>query len=294
MLRKFQYPALRDAADRASSSAQNKFMWLQRLQLAALVIAAALAGWSPTTEHQRKIIAILTFSGMVVALAFSLALQLGEFDDHWFKCRAYAENMKSAAWKFAMTPDQLSASAEKLYLEEMENLHKRLPGEDAVILRYGYAGPSITDSMRSIQALDLDSRTSLYKKYRVEDQVKWYSDNSKYNQSKEGLWYWVIFVVQFVGVILAALQISYPARYNVVGLVAAGASAFVAWLRVKRFSDLSITYAVAARDLRMICDQNRLIGSEEALNAFVTAAEAAISREHSIWLAKRNRSVPIG
>jgi hypothetical protein len=231
---------------------------------------------------------------MVVALAFSLALQLGEFDDHWFRCRAYAENMKSAAWKFAMTPEQSSASAEKLYLEEMANLRKRLPGEDAVILRYGHAGPSITDSMRSVQFLDLDRRASLYKKHRVEDQVKWYSHNSKYNRGREIFWYWAIFTIQIVGVILAALQITYAASYNAVSLVAAGGSAFVAWLRVKRFSDLSITYAVAARDLRMICDENRLIGSEEALAAFVTVAEAAISREHSMWLAKRDKSVAIG
>jgi SMODS and SLOG-associating 2TM effector domain 1/SMODS and SLOG-associating 2TM effector domain 3 len=294
MLRSFQYPELRDAADRASSSAQKKFMWFQRLQLVALVIAAALAGWSPVTEHQRKSIAIFTFVAMGIGLAFSLALQFGEFDDHWFRCRAYAENMKSAAWKFAMTPEQLSSNAESLYLEEMENLRRRLPGEDAAILRYGHPGPSITDTMRAVQALDLGGRTSLYKKYRVEDQVKWYSDNSKSNQDRETFWYWVIFASQAVGVILAGLQISYSARYNSVGLVAAGASAFVAWLRVKRFSDLSITYAVAARDLRMICDQNRAIESEKAFSEFVTATEAAISREHSMWLARRDKSVTVG
>lgn len=62
---------------------------------------------------------------------------------------------------------------------------------------------------------------------------------------------------------------------------------FIAWMQTKRFSDLGISYSIAAGDLRRIAEERAHVETESDVELLVKEVEAAVSREHSIWMAHR-------
>lgn len=83
---------------------------------------------------------------------------------------------------------------------------------------------------------------------------------------------------------------------NVVGVFAAVAAAATAWSQLGRHDELTKSYGLAARELATIEDLARRAAAETDLQDAVRNGEGAISREHTLWIAKRgdtlDRAVP--
>jgi len=77
-----------------------------------------------------------------------------------------------------------------------------------------------------------------------------------------------------------------PLDYAAV-LSAAGA-ALISWTQVKKYQELAQSYDVTAQELGMVAEQLRHIGDEPRFSTFVSEAESAISREHTLWVARRS------
>lgn len=73
------------------------------------------------------------------------------------------------------------------------------------------------------------------------------------------------------------------------GLLTTIASSFIAWLQVKQHQELSQSYSIAAQELGLILEQGQHIHTEEDFCAFVSDSENAISREHTLWVARRDK-----
>jgi SMODS and SLOG-associating 2TM effector domain 1/SMODS and SLOG-associating 2TM effector domain 3 len=224
---------------------------------------------------------------MLVTLCVSTALRLGKFDDRWFRCRAFAENLKSIIWRFVMTSPIAADDAEAIYLSEVRELKKRLPDLEKEFIVHGGSGDLITAWMRTTQALPISSKTALYRKDRLEDQITWYSEKASQNARSETRWFWFVFVVEFVAILCAAYQAWQLKEMNLVGGVASIGTAVIAWSQIKRFSDLDTSYAIAAGDLRSIGTARQKVETQVQLDLFVHEVETAVSREHSMWLARR-------
>jgi hypothetical protein len=61
----------------------------------------------------------------------------------------------------------------------------------------------------------------------------------------------------------------------------------IAWMQTKRFSDLDVSYSIAANDLRRISAERKNAETEEDVQILVKEIETAVSREHSMWLTRR-------
>lgn len=280
-----RFPALGAAADAASEAAQRTFLLLNVAQLTLLSIAALLSGLNFGDRARDRPIAWAVCGIMFVTLCVSTALRVGKFDDRWFKCRAYAENVKSIGWRFVMAPPVDDAVT--MYLAELEQLRARLDDlQKEFIVRRG-SGALITDSMRTAQTLPISSKVALYRKDRLEDQVTWYSNKASQNARSETIWFWFVFLVEFLAIGCAAYQAWQLKEINLVGGVASLGTAFIAWSQIKRFSDLDTSYAIAAGDLRSIGEVHFRVEKQEELDRLVQDVETAVSREHSMWLAKR-------
>jgi DNA-binding transcriptional regulator of glucitol operon len=72
-----------------------------------------------------------------------------------------------------------------------------------------------------------------------------------------------------------------------VGVLAALSSCILAWLQVKKYQETAQSYSIAHDELGLIETLAANIRSEEALATFVQDAENAVSREHTLWIAKR-------
>ena len=71
------------------------------------------------------------------------------------------------------------------------------------------------------------------------------------------------------------------------GLFASVATAATAWTQLGRHDELSKSYALAYQELLMIRTLGEKVSTEEGLDRLVTDGENAISREHTMWMAKR-------
>ena len=65
------------------------------------------------------------------------------------------------------------------------------------------------------------------------------------------------------------------------------AIAATAWLQTRQFQTLATSYGIAGQELGVIAIRLPHIDTESAWSAFVRDAEAAISREHTLWLTRR-------
>lgn len=73
---------------------------------------------------------------------------------------------------------------------------------------------------------------------------------------------------------------------NLVGLFTTLAAALTAWTQVRRTEELRKSYALAANELLTIRGLLGGAATEAALSQLVRDTEAAISREHTLWVTK--------
>lgn len=281
------YPALADAADTESARAQHLFLLLNGLQLGVLALVAIISGWGPSDPAHQRALAWTVSGLMFAALGLAIALRIGKFDDRWFKSRAFAEGVKGAVWYFMMSPRGEADARQTEYRQRVRELQERLPEVWQEVVLVAPEEPSVTPQMRQLQQASVEEKAELYRRERLRDQLQWYASKSQQNKSRERGWFWLIFIVDFVAIAYSVLQALLLWQYNAVGGFAAVTSTLVAWIQIKRFSDLRLSYAIAAGDLNRINEEREHVSSEQELQQFTQEVETAVSREHSMWLAKR-------
>jgi SMODS and SLOG-associating 2TM effector domain 1 len=70
-------------------------------------------------------------------------------------------------------------------------------------------------------------------------------------------------------------------------VLASIAGVLVGWREVKQFGQLAHAYSLAANELGLIEAQATHVATDDEFAAFVADAEQAISREHTMWAARR-------
>jgi SMODS and SLOG-associating 2TM effector domain 1/SMODS and SLOG-associating 2TM effector domain 3 len=122
-------------------------------------------------------------------------------------------------------------------------------------------------------------------------QEAWYKDRSNQNAARARTWRRVSLGLEAVGVAVATSKaIGWLTDVDLLGIVATLLAAVAAWTNAKQHATLAESYAVAADDLLGVRRGIDAQHSEEAWAEFVANAEAAMSREHTVWRARR--SVP--
>ena len=285
------YPALWRSGDAASRVRQKNFLLLVRGHLILLAATGLIAAWNPSDPFYEKIVSWSVAGTMLVALLVSFAIKQLKLDDAWFRTRALAENAKEAAWRFMMqpacTPDTGDDPVKSAYLDTLQKISERFPGLAKEIAIEADTGDEITQTMQDVRAKSIADRRNLYLTDRLQDQVDWYASKAKANAASESRWFWFILAAEGTAVFAAFVRLTLVQEFNPTGGIAALAACLVAWLQTKRFSDLANTYAVAARDLKMIKARYGQAATQDALDKLVDEAETAISREHRLWVEKR-------
>jgi hypothetical protein len=286
-----QYPGLQQDADRASGRAQRFFLFTTRLHLLLLVAVGVGSSLTPDTpEHQRQV-AFLVAGLMGAAFVVAVWIQKAKYDDRWFQCRALAENVKSLAWRYIMgvgaEGGRQRGDPDRAFIQAVSDLRIRLRDLASALAVEASDASLITPWMRASKALSMNERMELFRKHRLLDQIDWYGRKARWNARREAGWAAAIYTAEVVAIGAAVWYAFSPWDWNPVGAIATLAAAFVAWSQVKRHSELSKTYRIAADDLRGLDAQFALVTDEREIPAFVHQVETAISREHSVWLQQR-------
>jgi len=259
------YPALFQAADRASIAAQGKHLLFTSSILLCLVVAAGLGALSGVISGAKTSLAVA--STALVSLSFVLTAIRRSLKPEklWYGGRAISESAKSMAWRYMAGAEPYfiglqGADVDTKFIADLKALVK-----DSDQLAVGVSSeytdkPQISPRMREVRAMALDSRRQTYLSQRIADQRSWYGRKARKSQTAESRYFVVILVSQAMALAAGAFMIASPgSRWNLVGVFSALASALVAWLQVRQHEELAQSYAVAALELGFIEDRAAIL-----------------------------------
>lgn len=290
------YPALFRAADAASVSAQKSYLRLTRGILALLVAGAASAAASGAFGCAKPTFAVVSAVVLAASLFFTAYLRMSKLEEVWYGGRAVAESVKSMTWRYVTGAAPYSAELSTAAVDEkfLSDLGSVLAERKQ--LAFGFGGefteePNISQRMRDIRAMAAQQRKSIYVSERILAQRRWYGKRAKSNRSRERGFFVAIAVCQFFALVAAIELVRLPeSSVKLTGFFTSLASALIAWIQVKHHKELAQSYSVAEMELGLIQEQAQHVADDKGLSDFVADAENAISREHTLWVARRDRS----
>jgi hypothetical protein len=286
-------PGLFQAADSASGLAQRRFLRWGLLTLAC-GLAAAVAG----TVHVGIDDPSLVLGPAVGAVLFAIGILVTLFlasdrpERRWYDGRAVAESVKTLAWQYAVGGGVFSlavpgADADRLFVKRLSDV-MRVRREFSFELPDDLTRSQITPVMTALRSSPLPARRAVYVEQRLRDQCGWYSRKSAWNARRARQWLAASLLAQGIGLGGGVAVALGWFEVDVLGIAAAGAAAIAAWVQTKDHSSLSEAYAVTAAELALIVTRAASLGEgEDEWGQFVDDAERAISREHTLWLARR-------
>lgn len=283
------YPALFQAADRASVSAQKQYM-LSFAAYSGFAIAGASFSIAGINSKEAALVAALIF---LAGLFTTIYMALKKNESIWYKTRAVAESVKTASWRFMMGAEPFEMSISGVYsrekfrkllgsiLSEHKELAESLACDNTL-------ADQLSERMVNIRSKSLVDRKDIYQTERILEQREWYSKKSRMNWKHGTLWFWALVIAQCLAVTLTIMRIAYPSwKYWPTEIFVVAGSSMIAWIQLKRFRELAASYSLAAQEIGLAQVSLAGVVDDESFSAFVRDTENAFSREHTQWVAKK-------
>jgi SMODS and SLOG-associating 2TM effector domain 3/SMODS and SLOG-associating 2TM effector domain 1 len=281
-------PGLYQSADKASLNAQLLYFWCLRFYLILLIAAALVSFLWPKDPYGAMASAAL----FLVTLGILIALRVNRPDDLWYNGRAVAESVKTRSWRWSMRAEPYEDTDNieivskqfindlKAILEQNRSLSKNLQPSAEI-------QDPISETMREIRKLPIESRLEIYKGQRINNQAKWYALKSQFNKHRAMQWFWVSVFLHTTAIAILLYRIKNPALSLPVEVVATAAGSALTWLQAKKYNELSSSYTLAAHEIVLIKGEALSVKTEKDLSEFVFNSETAFSREHTQWAARK-------
>jgi hypothetical protein len=281
------YPALFDAADKASLRGQRDTLRLTAVGLGVLLLGGALgviqSAFDTGLADVAGVFGAVSFFAAVLIRSYSLTTRP---ERDWYNGRALAESAKTLSWRYAVGgspfPAGIPNADETLSQRFLEIL--RDVNDINLAANTSFTG-QITPAMRAVRTLPLNDRRDFYLRERVEDQYQWYARRAE-SHARRARWFGLLtLVVECAGGGVAIAKVTGVIEVDLLSFFAAVAAALIAWERARQDATLSRAYSLAAQELAIIGGLVQNQATEEDWARFVDHAEEAISREHTLWRA---------
>lgn len=278
-------PGVYKAAGELSKKGQDRFRALTFASLVLLVVASAVGLIETRT------------GGWLAAAAFAVALLLTSLwvfrsaERDWYDGRAAAESVKSVSWKFVVGGEPYEAGvpdAEKRYRAALSAVIDELRGLGSP-LRAPTSAPT-SQVLHDVRALPLDERQAIYGEQRIENQRGWYAGRAEDHRHSARAWQGAMLIAEAVGLVAAVLKATGVVDVDLLSPLAAFAAGAAAWVNAIDYVSTARAYEVASFELEAIGNGVAAVTQETDWATFVADAEQAMSREHTMWLARRKRS----
>jgi hypothetical protein len=295
-------PALFNAADRAAIEAKKNYLKLTISDLSLLVLGTFLLSIELHVNVEKFIAGFAAVACFIGSFVSTIMILKAQHEKIWYGARAVAETIKSLSWKYMTCSEPFTAKLSSLETDEefISKLTKIISERRELFGAFNGAygiESEITDMMRKVRNLDLEKRKQTYLEQRVNDQRKWYGHKAKQNKRHASRWFFAVLIAQSLAVLFTLLSMPWPGlkflplKINLAHVFSSAAIAFLAWIQVKQHQELAQSYGVAAYELGLIAEQISYIKTDEELCKFVSESENAISREHTMWIARRERAI---
>jgi hypothetical protein len=288
-LRRGDISAIGRGASDVSARGQRVTKRLIRAELLALILAGVAGIFTfRVGPAQLDIPAVISGALFLVSLSCLVYRSLSRPEKEWYSGRAVAESVQTLAWRYAVGGNPFSydlsdGAAADLYLDRLEKILREL--QEAQLTATAPNDSELTPAMKSLRASSFTVRRAAYGRDRIHDQIDWYTARATKHERAANLWLRAAAAMSVLGVVAAALRFVGVFDVDLLGVAAACASAAIAWNQLNQNRILVTAYRVTARELAIIRDRLEYVG-ESGWAAFVSDAEDAISREHTLWLAR--------
>jgi hypothetical protein len=281
-----RYPPLFVVGDEMAKEAERRYLALSAVQLVTPLLCAALA-----IRGGSEAVAAIG-AAFLVGLVVSLWLQTRRPDRTWFDGRALAESVKSLAWRYSMGVPPYAKGGNDAAVDQAFRTQYAALVRDIKIpasrLPHDGIGEAVTPPMRETRARPTAERKAEYIAQRLDDQRKWYRTRAGENERAARAWMTLISALQVGGLVLVGFTLAGSLTVNPFGLLAAMISSSAGWLQVRRHQELGDSYVAATVDLDLIAGTTATVNNEEDLQKLIEDGEDAMSREHTVWRAKRS------
>ncbi len=285
-----EYPALYNAANKASIDSQSNYMLGLKWYLTLTVIAAVLSIYVRESREAGIIAAIIFFT----ALFLTIFQAFKRFDKTWYNGRAVAESVKTRTWRFIMRAepyfdcDNIS-EVKKDFCADLNDILDQNKDLGEFLAHPSMKEETISKNMLQIRNWDWEERLNYYISNRINEQRNWYF--IKANQNKRLAFYWFIglVVIQSLVIIFLLLEIGYELYFLPTAALIVLGNSVLSWMQIKRYQDLTTSYSLTAHEIGILKSQSFQVTGEKTLSDFVKDAENAFSREHTQWVARKDK-----
>lgn len=277
-------PHTYDRFNNISRICQSKYLNLITAQNAILITIAFLTAIPYCSDIDDRIIRYVVVSLSIVVLGLIIFQQNKNYMQGWQNARFIAESVLSNAWLFSFQIglyNDTKKKASEIFIDNIDTITKEVELKNFLSM-YSSPLPTIGDWMVYLfDEPDITKKKNYYIKHRLDDQIGWYTKKSKYNLDKSNLWFILSLILLILGIILT-LFIPLN-QFSILGLVSTITASILTWRQTKRFDELKVTYAVAAKELISLKAKFELENDVPDIQKFVEEAEKSISREHKLW-----------
>lgn len=284
------YPALYNAANQASIDSQKHYLSAIKWIIILTILAAILSVYAEESK-ELGITAALLF----LAVLFLTILQGHKrYDKLWYNGRAVAESVKTRTWRFIMRaePYQDATKIQDVKRDFCQDLNDILSSNlelGDLLTHPSMTEDTISESMVKIRNYDITDRLNYYISNRINEQRAWYYSKASENKRLAMNWFYGLIGTQAVIIILLFIEIGYDIYYLPTTAIIVVGNSILSWMQLKRYQDLATSYALTAHEIGILKEQSVEVHSESTLSDFVKDSENAFSREHTQWVARKDK-----
>ncbi|WP_037180529.1 DUF4231 domain-containing protein [Rhodococcoides fascians] len=284
------FPSLLEAAEERSAVQQKLFYGVVGGQIIALAVAAAAALLpSDVLGGLGPIVVLIVFGGIILVQVSKIAEKA---EREWYEARAASESIKAASWEYAVGGEAFrlsDSSSKERFRETLTGFLDQLTRLD--VPTASRANASVTETMAELRASSLEVRRAVYVRDRVDDQLRWYSKKSNWNKRRARWGRISVIVVSLVALVLGIVRIRGHFDTDLMSVLVTGTTGIITWVQAKKYTQLSEAYSVTSHDISLLASAVQENRTEDEWAQFAHDAEAAFSREHTMWKARRQGPV---
>ena len=284
---KIDYPHLYEITNERSAKNQKYFLNGIRAEYALLIFIAVNSSLSYMEKYSVNLVLF------VLLIMLLLVRNIINFEQKWYKYRAVTESIKTTTWKFAMKAEPFNGSEEindaKQYIGYIRNIIKDSKYAIKTETLKNLEGDTFSICLKSIREMNYEQRRDLYVEQRIEEQRTWYAKKSVFNKRLGRAWAVAILIFYILSLTMTALLAEdlVQAASLPTELITSIISALIGWVQIKKYNELSASYALTAHEIGLVKEQSYYISGEKDFLDFIRDAETAFSREHTQWQARR-------
>lgn len=282
--RELKGPYAYDRFNSISKICQTRYLNLIKAQSCILVLMALLSSFSVASDECEKIVRYSIITLSILTLGIIIFQQNKNYMTGWQNARFIAESVLSNSWLFSFkigiyNSDERTAT--KNFIDTIDKIQKEVELKNFLSISNSTL-PTIADWMKTnFNDCNIASKKVFYINYRLDDQINWYTNKSEFNMRQSSLWFALSLILLLAGIILTVfIQLN---QFAILGFLSTITAAILTWRQTKRFDELKVTYAVAAKELHSLKSKFELEKDEFDILKFVEEAEKSISREHKLW-----------